>query len=146
MPDTLKKLNDWADKWTERLYWKGYLLLTLLVVLGYISMSYVLTREVNILMALYLALGFPFSIMGYHARGSPRAGRVFYLTIGASAGSLAGIFLLFLIAILVRTATGMTVPAPTGILAFALGAVWGAMIGDRIGKRRGYVLAVAWIR
>ncbi len=143
MPDTLKKLNDWANKWTERLYWKGYLLLTILVVLGYISLSYVLTGEVNILIALYLALGFPLSIMGYHARSSPRSGRLVYLTIGASAGSLAGIFLLFLIAILVRTATGMTVPAPTGILAFAIGAVWGAIMGDRIGRRRGYIFAAA---
>ncbi len=150
MPDTLKKLNEWADKWTERLYWKGYLLLTLLVVLGFISLSYVLTREVNVLMALFLTLGFPMSILAYHARRSPSAGRLVgrsvYLMMGGSVGALAGIFLLFLIVILVRTITGLKIPAPTLMLAFALGAVWGAMIGDRIGRRREYVFAVAWTR
>ncbi len=139
MPDTLKKLNDWADKWTERLYWKGYLLLTLLVVLGYISLSYVLTREVNVLMALFLTLGFPMSIIAYHARRFPQVGRGVYLTLGASVGALASTFLLFLIAILLRTITGLKIPAPTLMLAFALGGVWGALMADRIGRRREYV-------
>ncbi len=139
MPDTLKKLNEWADKWTERLYWKGYLLLTLLVVLGYISLSYALTGEVNILMALFLTLGFPMSIIAYHARGSPQVGRGVYLTLGASVGALASTFLLFLIVILLRTITGLKIPAPSLMLAFALGGVWGALMADRIGRRREYV-------
>ncbi len=63
--------------------------------------------------------------------------------IGGTAGSLAGVLLFFLIATLFRTLLGMTLPAPSGILAFALGAVWGAMMADRIGRSRGYVFAVA---
>ncbi len=143
MPDTSRKLHEWESKWTERLYWQGYLVLTILVVLGYVSLSFALTRQINPFIALFLTLGFPLSIMAYHARRSPRAARVvyptMYLIIGASVGALASTFLLFLIAILVRTVTGMILPAPTLVLAFALGAVGGAMIADRLGRRRGYI-------
>ncbi len=141
------KIRDWNERWTERLYWQGFLVLTILVVLGYVSLSFALTGEVNLLIALFLTLGFPLSIMAYHARRSPRVGRVvyptMYLIIGASVGALASTFLLFLIAILFRTVTGMTIPAVSVIPALALGAVLGAMMADRIGRRRGYVFAVA---
>ncbi len=141
------QIRDWIERWSERLYWQGYLVLTILVVLGYVSLSFALTHQINPFIALFLTLGFPLSIMAYHARKSPRAGRVvnptMYLIIGASVGALASTFLLFLIAILVRTVTGMTIPAPTLVLAFALGAAWGAVMADRIRRRRGYAFGVA---
>ncbi len=137
------QMRDWIERWTERLYWKGYLALTTLVVLGYISLSFALTGQVNPFIALYLTLTFPLSLLGYHARRSPSVGRLGYLVIGGSVGLLAGFLLLVLIVTLFRTFTGITIPAVSGILALALGAVWGAMMADRIGRRRGYVFGVA---
>ncbi len=143
MPGTRTQIRDWIERWTERLYWKGYLVLTILVVLGHVSLSFALTRQIDPLIALYLTLGFPLSIMAYHARRSPGVGRLGYLMIGGSVGVLAGVLLLFLITILFRTVTGMTIPAVSVIPALALGAVGGAMMADRIGRRRGYVFGVA---
>ncbi len=135
-------MRDWIERWTERLYWKGYLVLTVLEVLGYVSLSLALTGQINPFIALFLTLPFPLSLLGYHARRSPGAGRLGYLVMGGSVGVLAGVLLLFLITILFRTVAGMTIPAVSVIPALALGAVWGAMMADRIGRRRGYVFGV----
>ncbi len=56
---------------------------------------------------------------------------------------MAGFLLLVLIVTLFRTVAGMTLPFVSVIPALALGAVWGAMMADRIGRRRGYVFGVA---
>jgi hypothetical protein len=58
--------------------------------------------------------------------------------MGGSVGGLAGFLLLFLIVTLFRTVTGMTIPAVSVIPALALGTIGGAMMADRIGRRRGY--------
>jgi hypothetical protein len=137
------KIRDWIERWTERLYWQGYLILTILVVLGYVSLSFALTRQINPFIAFYLTLSFPLSLLGYHARKSPGVGRLGYLIMGGSVGVLAGTLLLFLIVILFRTVTGVTIPGVSVIPALALGAVGGAMMADRIGRRRGYVFGVA---
>ncbi len=137
------KIRDWIERWTERLYWQGYLILTILGVLGYVSLSFALTGQINPFIALYLTLTFPLALLGYHARRSPSAGRLGYLVMGGSVGVLAGVLLLFLITILFRTVTGMTIPAVSVIPALVLGALWGAMMADRTGRRRGYVFGLA---
>ncbi len=137
------KMKDWIERWTERLYWQGYLVLTILGVLGYVSLSFALTGQINLFIALYLTLSFPLSLLGYHARRSPSVGRLGYLVIGGSVGLLAGFLLLVLIVTLFRTVTGMTIPFVSVIPTLALGAVLGAMMADRIGRRRGYVFGVA---
>jgi hypothetical protein len=139
MPGARTQIRDWIERWTERLYWKGYLVLATLGVLGYISLSFALTRQINPFIAFYLTLSFPLSLLGYHARKSPGVGRLGYLIMGGSVGVLAGTLLLFLIVILFRTVTGVTIPGVSVIPALALGAVGGAMMADRIGRRRGYV-------
>ncbi len=143
MPGTRTQIRDWIERWTERLYWQGYLILTILGVLGYVSLSFALTRQINPFIAFYLTLSFPLSLLGYHARKSPGVGRLGYLIMGGSVGVLAGTLLLFLIVILFRTVTGVTIPGVSVIPALALGAVGGAMMADRIGRRRGYVFGVA---
>ncbi len=142
MPGARSKIGGWIERWTERLYWQGYLVLTILVVLGYVSLSFALTGQINPFIAFYLTLGFPLSLLGYHARRSPGVGRLGYLIMGGSLGVLAGTLLLFLVVFLFRTVTGMTIPAVSVIPALALGAVGGAMMADRIGRRRGYVFGV----
>jgi hypothetical protein len=132
------KIRDWIERWTERLYWQGYLVLTILGVLVYVSSSFALTRQINPFIALFLTLTFPLSLLGYHARRSPGVGRLGYLVMGGSVGGLAGFLLLFLIVTLFRTVTGMTIPAVSVIPALALGTIGGAMMADRIGRRRGY--------
>ena len=142
MPGARTKIRDWNERWTERLYWQGYLVLTILVVLVYVSLSFALTRQINPFIALFLTLSFPLSLLGYHARRSPSVGRLGYLVMGGSVGGLAGVLLLFLIAILFRTVTGMTIPGVSVIPALALGTIGGAMMADRIGRRRGYLFGV----
>ncbi len=75
MPGARTPIRDWIERWTERLYWQGYLVLTVLMVLGCVSLSFALTRQINPFIALYLTLTFPLSLLGYHARRSPSAGR-----------------------------------------------------------------------
>ncbi len=139
MPGARTQIRDWIERWTERLYWQGYLLLTVLGVLVYVFLSLALTGQINPFSALLLTLTFPLSLLGYHARRSPGVGRLGYLVMGLSVGVLAGFLLLVLIVTLFRTVTGMTLPFVSVIPALALGAVWGAMIADRIGRRRGYI-------
>ncbi len=143
MPGARTPIRDWIERWTERLYWKGYLVLTILVVLGHVSLSFALTGQIDPLIALFLTLTFPLSLLGYHARRSPGVGRLGYLIMGGSVGVLAGVLLLFLITILFRTVAGMTMPAVSVIPALVLGALWGAMVADHIGRRRGYLFGVA---
>ncbi len=82
MPGTRTQIRDWIERWTERLYWKGYLVLTILVVLGHVSLSFALTGQIQPLIALFLTLTFALSLLGYHARRSPGVGRLGYLIMG----------------------------------------------------------------
>lgn len=140
MWEALSRFGRW---WDERLYWRGYLLFTILLTLGYVSVAYFVIQRVDFLVVLYFTLVFPANIVMHHARRSPVAGRSVYLTLGAVLGALATSLSVFLAAFLLRAAVGATIPAPTLVLGLALGAVWGALVGNRVGRRRGYLVPAA---
>lgn len=127
------------DRWMEKLYWKGFLLLNSGLVTAYIALTYLILGRPDFLVAALLTIGFPLSILAFQARRSYRAGKLLYLLGGASLAALGAFLTVFLVAVILRTTAGLTLPAPILVLAMAVGAIGGMLIGSRIGSRRGFL-------
>lgn len=127
-----------------KLNWKGQLgvatLLMSILALAITTWGLFTTGKVN-LSPVVLPLVFSPLIVLMQRRGtSPLASRSLYITGGALVGLFSGIGLLIVIGVIVRFLVNDSVPSFLSLLLLLSPAV-GALIGDRIGKRRGYSIS-----
>lgn len=125
-------------RWVERHYLWAIPLVGAAWILGYVVISYLVLRQVDLILASFQILGIPTTLLMYAARKSITFGKVLYLALGGMMGLLVGSLLSLGMAIVL-----LPPPSIALLLAYVMVLVSipsGAWLSYRWGRRRGFLM------